>query len=43
MELLDVFVIYNLDDHKYTNWLAIPFLNLVGGLEHEFYFSIYWE
>ena len=26
MELLDVFVIYNPDDYKYTNWLAIPFL-----------------
>ena len=28
MELLDVFVIYNLDDHKYTNWLAIPFFKI---------------
>ena len=27
----------------YINQTYIPVLNLVGGLEHEFYFSIYWE
>jgi hypothetical protein len=24
-------------------WMIISFLYLIGGLEHEFYFSIYWE